>query len=193
MIQESDTTELWRTGALGKSATGGPKIIFAQVREDAENELRLLNSLGEGQRVFCIGSGGCTAFSLLAARPSQLHVIDINPAQTYLIKLKQAALQQLSYTEFKSCLCESAEPFYERLRRSLSNDAAKFWDSRKSLLSEGLNQCGEIEHKLRRAMKLFRFLIHPQSRIEAALTQPDLISQQRFMKSDGIRGVGMRR
>lgn len=180
MNQQPETTELWRSGALGKSASGGPQIIFAQVREDAENELRVLNSLGEGRNAFCIGSGGCTAFSLLAARPSQLHVIDINPAQIRLIELKRAALQRLSYSELKSFLCESAEPFYKKLRESLSEDAASFWDSHQVLMRTGLNQCGEIEHKLKRAMKLFRIFIHSQGRIESALTQPTLVAQRQF-------------
>jgi S-adenosylmethionine-diacylglycerol 3-amino-3-carboxypropyl transferase len=174
------TTELWRAGALGKRSRGAPQVIFGQVREDAGVELRVLRSLGEGQDVFCIASGGCTAFSLLAARPRTLHAVDINPAQVFLVELKKAALERLNYDDFKRCLTDNARPFYAALRGRLSAEAAEFWDARQKLVGAGLNRCGVIERKLKRAMRLFRFFVHPRPRIRAALTQPSLAAQRQF-------------
>jgi S-adenosylmethionine-diacylglycerol 3-amino-3-carboxypropyl transferase len=180
VAQRPETTELWRAGALGKRTRGPAEVIFGQVREDAAVELRVLTSLGEGQDAFCIGSGGCTALSLLAARPRVLHVVDINPAQIFLIELKRAALELLTYDELRRCVAANARPFYARLRGRLSAEAAAFWDARGRLLGAGLNRCGVIERKLRRAMLLFRLLVHPRRRIVAALTQPSLAAQRLF-------------
>jgi S-adenosylmethionine-diacylglycerol 3-amino-3-carboxypropyl transferase len=180
VAQRPETTELWRAGALGKRTRGPAEVVFGQVREDAAVELRVLNSLGTGQDAFCIGSGGCTALSLLAARPRALHVVDINPAQIFLLELKRAALELLTYDELRRCVAANARPFYARLRGRLSAEAAAFWDARERLLGAGLNRCGVIERKLRRAMLLFRLFIHPRRRIVAALTQPSLAAQRLF-------------
>src|SRR5688572_13028352 len=82
-------------GALGKksgrqpgASAGPPRLLFAQVREDAAVEAGLLREVDGPARLFAIGSGGCTAFSLLAAKPeAALYAVDINPAQIYLMEL----------------------------------------------------------------------------------------------------------
>jgi S-adenosylmethionine-diacylglycerol 3-amino-3-carboxypropyl transferase len=69
-------------------------LAFAQVREDPLLDLRLVERLGRGCRVLLIASGGCTA-ALLAASglPALIHLIDPNPAQLALSRLKLWLLQ----------------------------------------------------------------------------------------------------
>ncbi len=183
MNDDSATTRVWASGALGKDAQRPPKIIFAQVREDANVELSALQTLPPLQTVFCIGSGGCTAFSLLVARPAKLLIADINPAQCHLLALKKAAFAQLDEAHAKACLLHDARPLYAQLRAHLNADAQQFWDAHELLLRRGLNQSGVGEQSLRRAMRLFRGFVHSRATIQAALNQSDLDAQQRFYQT----------
>jgi S-adenosylmethionine-diacylglycerol 3-amino-3-carboxypropyl transferase len=151
------SSTLWAKGRLGK-AGGQPEIIFAQVREDAAIELEVLRSRPAGETAFCIASGGCTAMALLLARPTQVHAVDVNPAQIFLVELKKTALLHLPYAQTLRCLLQDARPFYERLRLHISQAAQTFWDARPHLLAQGLNNCGVIERRLRQLMRLLPFM-----------------------------------
>jgi len=64
-------------------------IAFAQVREDPLLDLCVVERLPRNPRVLLIASGGCTA-ALLATAPQigLLHLVDPNPAQIALTRLK---------------------------------------------------------------------------------------------------------
>jgi S-adenosylmethionine-diacylglycerol 3-amino-3-carboxypropyl transferase len=76
-------------------------IAFAQVREDPLLDLQLLDRLG-GQNLsgMMIASGGCTAAALVASgRLAHLHLVDVNPAQLALCRLKLQLLQMATPIE----------------------------------------------------------------------------------------------
>lgn len=77
-------------------------IAFSQVREDPEIDLKVLESIKKkNKRVLMIGSGGCSILTMLLSKDLDLiDVIDANPAQIELIKLKIAALKNLSTNEY---------------------------------------------------------------------------------------------
>lgn len=62
-------------------------IAFAQVREDPQLDLELCKSLPAGSTVVMIASGGETAIRL-GRLPLRLHLVDMNPAQLVLSRLK---------------------------------------------------------------------------------------------------------
>lgn len=64
-------------------------VAFSQVREDAFVDESVVLGLGEKVDVLMIASGGCTA-ALLASMPQvrRLHLVDPNPAQLALSRLK---------------------------------------------------------------------------------------------------------
>jgi S-adenosylmethionine-diacylglycerol 3-amino-3-carboxypropyl transferase len=69
-------------------------LAFAQVREDALLDLRVVARLGPEARVLMVASGGCTAAALAATgQIALLHLCDINPAQLALARLKLRLLQ----------------------------------------------------------------------------------------------------
>src|SRR5688572_13082427 len=85
--------------AAGRTAGAAPwalaaasrPIAFAQVREDPWVDLAAIERLGadRGLRVIMIASGGCTAALLAASgRVADLHLVDVNPAQLTLTRLK---------------------------------------------------------------------------------------------------------
>lgn len=75
-------------------------LAFAQVREDTLLDLAVVERLKAPARVCLIASGGCTA-ALLATASSvaHLHLVDVNPAQLALARLKLHLLQRRSPAE----------------------------------------------------------------------------------------------
>ena len=75
-------------------------IAFALVREDALLDRDILSRLGPAARVSMVASGGCTA-AFLAAAPNigHLHLVDPNPAQLALCRLKLELLRTMPPAE----------------------------------------------------------------------------------------------
>lgn len=63
-------------------------MAFAQVREDPRLDLEVVAELGPAPRVVMIASGGETALCLGRLRLGQLLLVDVNPAQLALVKIK---------------------------------------------------------------------------------------------------------
>ncbi|MEJ8544789.1 DUF3419 family protein [Brevibacillus borstelensis] len=123
-------------------------IYFAQIREDSLVE-RSLASRFRPRRIVMIGSGGCTAFSLLSDDAEIVYAIDQNPAQAALIECKRAAIAQLSREEYLAFIGEADGSdrleTYRLLAPQLPDWARAFWDKHPELIALGLNQCGVTE------------------------------------------------
>ena len=65
---------------------GGGRLYFAQVREDPRLELAALAPT-PSDTIVCVGSGGCTALSLLAAGAGRVFAVDLNATQNHLVEL----------------------------------------------------------------------------------------------------------
>jgi S-adenosylmethionine-diacylglycerol 3-amino-3-carboxypropyl transferase len=69
-------------------------VAFAQVREDPLLDARIVQGLGPEARVIMIASGGCTVAYLAACcRVASIDVVDPNPAQLALARLKLCLLE----------------------------------------------------------------------------------------------------
>ena len=70
-------------------------LAFAQVREDPWIDLWVVEQIGSGAHIMMVASGGCTS-ALLAAKgdADRIHLVDPNPAQLALSRLKLHALRQ---------------------------------------------------------------------------------------------------
>lgn len=180
---DDDATILWQQGQLGKGQSWQPEVVFGQVREDAAIEVEALSLCPRPAVAFCIGSGGCTAFSLLSERPKKLIALDINPAQIYLLDLKKAAFSVLSYEQMLDTMTHDARSVYTRLRPSLGPQARQFWDKRQALLAHGLNGCGLIEQKSEHMMRLLRLFVHSREEIRAMFGQRDLDAQKQHYRA----------
>jgi len=140
------------------------EILFSQVREDPGVEARLLEALpGPALRVLLIGSGGCTALSLLAEpRVARVQVVDPNPAQLHLIALKASALDTLSPPDqltllgaFKLGTSEARRALYLRLAPFLPAATRAYWDARPAEVAFGLNRVGRFEETFRQLAAAF--------------------------------------
>lgn len=69
-------------------------LAFAQVREDALIDHWAVARAGPTARVLMVASGGCTAASLATQPVAHIHVVDPNPAQLALTRLKLELLSR---------------------------------------------------------------------------------------------------
>jgi S-adenosylmethionine-diacylglycerol 3-amino-3-carboxypropyl transferase len=82
----SSMPELSSPCAWAEEAAAWP-LAFAQVREDPRLDMELARKLPEGATVVMIASGGDTA-ACLGRLPLTLHLVDMNPAQLALSRVK---------------------------------------------------------------------------------------------------------
>jgi S-adenosylmethionine-diacylglycerol 3-amino-3-carboxypropyl transferase len=97
----------------------GMPIAFAQVREDPLLDLAILERVGTHRlRVMMIASGGCTAAYLAACgRVSHLHLVDANPAQIALSRVKLRLLESAEPGERMRLMGHADFPAAERAAR----------------------------------------------------------------------------
>lgn len=123
-------------------------LYFSQIREDGQAERKVLASIRK-ERVACIGSGGCTVFSLLDDDIEEVVVADANPAQCALIELKVAAVRELDRDQFMAFIGERPTTrrgsTYAALRSQLSDDVKRYWDNRIDWVAAGINKIGVTE------------------------------------------------
>lgn len=123
-------------------------IYFSQIREDSLVE-RTLTSIFVPNRIAIIGSGGCSAFSVLDDSVQEVFCIDQNPAQCALIELKKAAIETLDRGDYLAFIGElphdHRKEIYERLASQLPDYAKDFWEQHKDFIDVGINKCGVNE------------------------------------------------
>jgi S-adenosylmethionine-diacylglycerol 3-amino-3-carboxypropyl transferase len=97
-------------------------VAFAQVREDPRLDAQVVDGLGPGAQVMMIASGGCTlAFLAARCRVATIDVVDPNPAQLALARLKlhllgHAAVDRLALLGHAPLAADERE---RRLRETL--------------------------------------------------------------------------
>jgi S-adenosylmethionine:diacylglycerol 3-amino-3-carboxypropyl transferase len=70
----------------------GGRLMFTQSWEDPACDLAALRPQ-RGDTILAITSGGDNVLGFLLTNPRQVIAVDVNPAQTYLLALKQAAFR----------------------------------------------------------------------------------------------------
>ncbi|MDG2223402.1 MAG: DUF3419 family protein [Rubripirellula sp.] len=119
---------LWKPGIATSenwvSATASLPIAFAQVREDPRIDRRLLEETNARGRSLMIASGGETAAVLATLPIESLHLVDPNPAQIAMARVKLSMLSDTSTKERLMLLghCEMDKGDRQReLERRLSD------------------------------------------------------------------------
>jgi S-adenosylmethionine-diacylglycerol 3-amino-3-carboxypropyl transferase len=125
----------------------GGRLMFTQSWEDPACDLAALRPQ-RGDTILAITSGGDNALGFLLTDPQEVIAVDVNPAQTYLLELKQAAFRRLTHGEMLVLLGVRAGDHhvsFARLRDDLSPAARAFWDARRHWLAKGLLTQGGFE------------------------------------------------
>ncbi len=74
--------------------------LFCQHGDGAAEILAL--RLQPTDKVLCVTASGARTLDLLTDPLAVVHSVDISPPQSYLLQLKMAAYQHLTYEEFRS-------------------------------------------------------------------------------------------
>jgi len=161
-------------------------VAFAQVREDPEVDRMVLRQAQQGRRplrVAMVGSGGCTA-AMLAVLPrlAELHIIDPNPAQLALARLK-CSLLALPPRRRLSLLGHRALAPQERLKAlaSIAGPDLAALGPRDLLAAQGPDHCGRYEHlfaALREKLSPVRREIRALLRMSSPRAQGKAVSSQ---------------
>ena len=150
------------------------RLYFAQVREDPRLELAALRP-ALGGTIVVVGSGGCTALSLLAAGGGRVVSVDLNRTQHHLVELKAAACAALgretalAFLGGLPAMGAERKRWYAELRRLLSAPAAAYWDSHASAIRRGALDEGVSERLVRMVVGAMRLAVHPRRRVERLL------------------------
>jgi S-adenosylmethionine:diacylglycerol 3-amino-3-carboxypropyl transferase len=165
------------------------RLLFAQVREDPLLEIDGLR-VRSGGKYIVVGSGGCTALSMIAAGAGHVAAVDLNKTQNHLTELKAVSLGLVSPWEYQGFL--GAEPMqgkrrariYLAVREHLSNGAIEYWDTHGDLIENGVLGAGESEKFIRILARVIRAAVHPRSRIKRLLACRSLEEQRRLYRDE---------
>jgi S-adenosylmethionine-diacylglycerol 3-amino-3-carboxypropyl transferase len=136
------------------------KVLYAQCWEDPEADIRAFE-IEQKDVIFSITSGGCNVLAFLTGNPKKVIALDLNPYQNYVLELKMAAFQSLSYERLLEFLgihpCRTRIKYYQHLRNYLSSESRAFWDQNTYAVNKGIIHCGHFEgymHLLKKAFNL---------------------------------------
>ncbi|HKO15700.1 MAG TPA: DUF3419 family protein [Gemmatimonadaceae bacterium] len=150
------------------------RLYFAQVREDPRLEIGALDA-GEEDSVVVVGSGGCTALSLLASGAGQVTAVDVNRTQNHLIELKLAALTVLSREEALAflgaspCTAWARLAAYQELRAYLTPGAQEYWHAHRPAIAAGVLTAGVTERFIRGVTLALHVFVHSHARVQRML------------------------
>lgn len=165
------------------------RLYFAQVREDPRAEIAALDP-GPDDSLVAVGSGGCTALSLVAASAGQVTAVDVNRTQNHIIELKLAAVAALSRDETLAFLGATDAPTRNRLetfltlRPLLTTAARTYWDAHLPLVDAGILGAGVTERFIRMLVRALSLLVHPRSRLERMLACESLEAQRALFERE---------
>ncbi|MFS0862460.1 DUF3419 family protein [Fredinandcohnia sp. 179-A 10B2 NHS] len=123
-------------------------LFFSQIREDSLVE-REISSIENPKKLVVVGSGGCTAFSLLKDDIKEVICVDYNPAQCALIELKKIAIQHLGRQEYLAFIGETPDDrrieTFRYLEQYLQESTRNYWEHKSESIQQGINHCGVNE------------------------------------------------
>lgn len=167
----------------GLDPPSAPRLHFTETWEDPRSDARALR-LRPGDRVLAITAGGCTPLSLMTEAKVTLTSLDYNPAQTYLLEFKAAALRRFPPAQVDRMLRagEEAAPAYQRIRDQLSPGARAFWDegANREMLERGVARAGVGTGVFYRIGRFLRRAFEPPLLESLFQAGGDLEQQRRF-------------
>ncbi len=165
------------------------KLFFAQVREDPVLEIEALEP-APGRTLVVVGSGGCTALSLLAAGAGRVVAVDLNRAQNSLTELKAAAVRGLEPVEAVGFLggapmpAEDRRAAYQAVASELGRAARDWWDARPDPIGRGVLNAGVTERFIAGVITAIRLVIHPPERIRRMLACTSIEEQRELFRRE---------
>jgi S-adenosylmethionine-diacylglycerol 3-amino-3-carboxypropyl transferase len=165
------------------------KLYFAQVREDPVLEIEAL-APAAGETLVVVGSGGCTALSLLAAGAGRVVAVDLNRVQGSLTELKAAAVARLPPPDAVGFLGGAPmsegdrRACYQEVAPALGKAAQDWWDGHPGPVGSGVLHAGVTERFIGGVMTTLRVAIHPPARIRRLLACRTIEEQRELYRRE---------
>eukprot|EP00897_Mesotaenium_endlicherianum_P008660 jgi/Mesen1/7822/ME000417S07135 len=174
-----------------------PTFLYSLSWEDPREDDKVLD-INEDDTVLTLTSGGCNALDLVLQGAGKVVGVDINPAQSYLLELKRAAVMRLSYKDAWQMFGEGVHPEFSRLLERelapfMSQGAANFWRQKEYYFKNGLYYHGGMG-RLVRAVRVLARLTGQEKWIEKLVNAPTVEDQYalwtntagRWLKKAGV-------
>jgi len=159
------------------------RIQYAQCWEDPR-ALEEGLSVGPGDDVVSIASGGDNTFALLLKGPRSLTAVDWNDAQIHLVELKMRAIENLGYEEFAGFVgarpSRDRSKLYKAIRGTLSEAARIYWDANPAPVARGIIHCGKFENYFRIFRRSVLPLVHGRRTVRRLLSASSAGEQLEF-------------
>jgi S-adenosylmethionine-diacylglycerol 3-amino-3-carboxypropyl transferase len=140
-----------------------------------------------GDRVLSICSGGCNSLSMLVQDPAAMTVVDFNPAQIHLVRLKMAALRTLDHDGLLELIgvrdSQRRRGLYEQTKEALAAADVAFWDMNLPLIDKGLYRIGRTDKYLMLFGRLVRTLFG-RRKVERMFAARDLDEQRALFQRE---------
>ncbi len=158
-------------------------IRYANCWEDADVLLQGLD-IKEGSRILSVASAGDNSFSLLTTNPEIVVAADISEVQLWLVELKKAAFQNLSYEEVLGFLgfTQSAErkKIFAELKQSVSKECKNYFELNIHLIEAAIISQGKFEKYLQLFSKKILPWVHSAKTIDQLIAVKTEAEQKLF-------------
>lgn len=157
------------------------RLSYSFGNEDWNSEYKALK-IQPTDRVLCITASGDRALNLLYKDCAEVVSVDMNKIQNYLLKLKCASLEELSYEDYLSFLFGGPhlEHLMDKIFLRLDDETRVFWQKNRKMLKRGIIYQGKLEiwfKRLSRLIRLFR-----GNKIKHLFQIENFEEQQEFVK-----------
>lgn len=161
------------------------RLSYSFGNEDWNTEYQALK-IRPKDRVVCITASGDRPLNLLLQDCEQVVSVDANRVQNYLLKLKGAALKELSHEEYVDFLFAKKGGIpsrtLERVFRWLDPEARIYWARRQGVIQKGVVYQGVTEVWCRRIYHLTR--LFRGKKMERLFSIHDLEEQKEFVQKE---------
>jgi S-adenosylmethionine-diacylglycerol 3-amino-3-carboxypropyl transferase len=158
-------------------------IRYAQVWEDADVLLAGLD-IRPGDVCLSIASAGDNALAMLTADPSRVIALDLSPAQLACLELRAAAYRTLTHRQLLELIGSRPSvdrlALFDRCRPRLGAEAGAFWDSRRTVIDQGIGSLGKFEHYFALFRNRVLPLVHRTHTVRALLEPRTAGERHRF-------------
>ncbi|MCB0421136.1 MAG: DUF3419 family protein [Bdellovibrionales bacterium] len=139
------------------------------------------------EKALIIGGSGDNALSLLASPLEKLVIVDLNPAQMVLIRLKISAIARLSFEEFLELFgymdSLNRRSLFQKVSGDLDAETKSYWQRNFHLVERGLCDQGRLEAYFKKFREQVLVHIIDRRKMNSLLTAQTIEEQYKIWSS----------
>eukprot|EP00270_Netrium_digitus_P017940 TRINITY_DN6727_c0_g1_i1.p1 TRINITY_DN6727_c0_g1~~TRINITY_DN6727_c0_g1_i1.p1 ORF type:complete len:684 (+),score=143.97 TRINITY_DN6727_c0_g1_i1:121-2172(+) len=186
-LRDGDQSNRWRFPARASDEFESkrppgfpPTFLYSLSWEDPREDDKVL-AIEPSDVVLTLTAGGCNSLDLVLQGAGKVVSVDINPAQSYLMELKRAAVMRLPFDDVWQLFGEGVHPEFTKLLEMelgpfLSQGALNFWKQKKYYFKNGIYFHGGMG-RLIRSVRVLARLTGREKWIENLVNAPSIEQQ----------------